>query len=145
MKVLLDPHQSSRFTPHTVTVTKTSNSAGCPATRGVLGASVLSGSALASSGGFASTADKASTTKSTASRLSDDEQQRGATARTFAVQARLIIDEDQPGVPTIPLIRRLSSPSGRWLPNCTPPCWLRDVTNGWPRNRSASSRSKMTC
>lgn len=149
MKDLFDPHQSSRFAPHTVIVTKTSNSmkrcAGYPATGGVLGASVLSGAALATSGGFASAASKASAKKSTASGLSDDKQQRGAIARTFAVQARLVVDEDQPGVPTTPLIKGLSSPSGRWQPNCRPPCWLRDVTNRWPRNRSASSRSKMTC
>src|ERR1035441_9025839 len=119
MKDLLRPNQSSRFTLHTVAVTKMSNSmkrcARHPAARGVLPALVLSGAVLATSGGgVVSASSKASTKKSTAmARLSDDEQQRGAIARAFAVQPRLFIAEEPTGAPTAPLVRRLSSSCDR--------------------------------
>ena len=126
MKDLLGPQQSSRFAPHTVAMTKTPNSmmrcARCPATREVLRAPVLSGAALATSSGVASAASAASVTKSTLAKPSNDERQRRAIARTFAVQARPIIAGGLPSVPTAPLIRRLSSSSERWQSKGRPPC-----------------------
>ena len=106
MKNLLRPNRSSRFAPHTVPMTKTSISmkrcARYPAARGVLPALVLSGAAFATrGGGVVSASSEASTKKSTAAaKLSDDEKQRGAIARAFNVQPRLIIAEDPPGVRT---------------------------------------------
>ena len=129
VKDLLRPNQSSRFTLHTVAVTKMSNSmkrcARHPAARGALPSLVLSGAVLATRGGdVVSASSEASTKKSTAAaKLSDDEKQRGAIARAFNVQPRLIIAEDPPGVPTAPLVRRLSSSRHRWRPSCRPPCW----------------------
>lgn len=104
MKGLVRPHQSSRFAPHTVTVTKSSNSmklgGGCLVAHEVMPALLRSAATSAPRGcGVVSASWESSTKKSTSrAKRSNVAQQRVVIARALAIHSGSIIVEDRPVV-----------------------------------------------